>query len=187
MSSIHRLVCCALALGVQLPAVPASAADGSFSFPPRAAYAQLGADTDLISIRLPKTGGDPGFYFNFVLPQDYSRNDKVSIVFTLEGLSSKYPCTIRFVPTSLERQRPGVADLSSLAGLSAEDGSDLVAFSSIDTSAEKVFKLARNPAFGQRPGDNITLGFNRTTADSKDTCDSWAVVESIDIRYPRVP
>ena len=71
---------CVLALSSALTfsAMPAKAAENSFSFPPQAATLQAGA-TGGVAINLPPVGS-PTFFIVFVLPRDYAKNEKVSVI-----------------------------------------------------------------------------------------------------------
>jgi hypothetical protein len=188
MSRRSRFGSCALAAGFMLMTGAGVAAEvGSLSYPPQAVF-PFGSATVSSVIDIPKQDpGVAGFFLNFVLPADYSTNEKVriSVYFTT---SAAKPCSIVFRRQTFARWRPGVAPSIFSTGLNPTDGSDIVAFSD-SRVVQKAFTMKRDPAFtgGQRPGDAIRIGLGREGTEPGDTCNGAVQIPAIDIRYPRVP
>lgn len=168
----------ALSSALTISAMPAQAAENSFSFPPQAAAVQGGA-TSQITINLPATG-TPDFFINFVLPRDYAKNGKVSVILYLSSAAS--PCITRIVTPQLNRYRRGAPAAFDLAGL--DDGNPNIKIGE-DLIAQKVITIEPGDQLnGQRPGDAFTVQFRRQANDPSDTCDAFVFVQAIDIRYP---
>ena len=183
------LAMCVLAIGLAAAARAAVAAEfGSISYPPQAVFPFGAASVDSEVAITDSDIGLHGFFMNFVLPQDYIHNAKVRIIVYFTTNVAK-PCNMVFEPQILVRWRAGVAPLISNTGLSAADGSSLVAFPNSNALVRKVFSLERNPAFpgGQRPGDAFKVGLGRDGGNPTDTCNGIVRVPMIEIRYPRTP
>jgi hypothetical protein len=159
-------------------AMPAKAAENSFSFPPQAATVQNGAIAGA-AINLP-SNGTPDFFISFVLPRDYAKNEKVSVILYLSSGAS--PCITRIVTPQLNRFRRGEPVAFDLVGL--DDGNPNIKIGE-DLIAQKVITIEPGDQLnGQRPGDAIRLQFRRQAEDAIDTCNAAVFVQAIDIRYP---
>jgi hypothetical protein len=182
MSRGQIAAACVFTIGLTLGAGAASA--GSFSIP-LGAVAPDGSATASITISLPRVaGGSSGFFFGFVLPQDYETNRKVQIVFYLRTTTTG--CNARILATNLNRNRVGLATAIGLTGLTPADGSTTVSFPDNNVVA-KIFDLRKGIHPGQRRGDAIVMRLARE-GTAADTCADGPVrVVAIDVRYPSVP
>jgi hypothetical protein len=169
----------AVAAVVALSASPASAAEGSFSFPPQAAFVSGSGAKASVNVNLPASGTS-GFFVDFVLPPDYVANGRVRIVLYITDAVGG--CTARLVAHQLVRRRAGAPSVNSLSGLS--EGNPTVALAGF-TVVPKVIALQPGAQpVGQLPGDAIVLEVIRQADDMADTCDR-IFIQAIDIRYPR--
>lgn len=159
-------------------AMPAKAAENSFSIPTQATTPQAGA-TGGVAIGLPPAGV-PTFFMNFVLPRDYAKNQKISVVLYLSSAVS--PCIVRIVTPQIVRYRRNEPAAFDLAGL--DDGNPNIKIGE-DLIAQKVITIGPGDQLnGQRAGDALALQFRRQADDPADTCDGAVFVQAIDIRYP---
>ncbi len=161
-----------------LSATPARAAENSFSIPPQATTLQgnaIGGGT----VILPGTGS-PGFVFSFILPRDYAKNKKISVVLYLNAADSA--CITRIVTTELDIIRRGSAISDDISGV--DDGNPNIKIGDKLVSQKVVTIGPGTQLDGQRPGDAMRLQFRREPDDDADTCVGSVFVQAIDIRYP---
>lgn len=174
------MTACLLALGSALTfsAMPAEAAENSFSIPTQATTPQAGANGG-VAITLPPAG-TPRFFMNFVLPKDYAKNEKISVVLYLSSPASA--CIVRIVTPQIVRFRRNSPAGFDLAGL--DEGNPNIKIGE-DLIAQKVITIGPGDQLnGQRAGDAFSVEFRREADDNLDTCNGNVFVQAIDIRYP---
>lgn len=174
------MTACILALSSALTfaAIPAKAAENSFSIPTQATTAQGGANGG-VAIGLPPAG-TPSFFMNFVLPRDYAKNEKISIVLFLS--SAVAPCIVRIVTPQIVRYRRNAPPGFDLAGL--DEGNPNIKIGD-DLIVQKIITIGPGDQLnGQRAGDAFSVQFRREADDPIDTCNGNVFVQAIDIRYP---
>jgi hypothetical protein len=172
---------CILALGSTLAfsSMPAKAAENSFSIPPKATELQAGA-TAGTAINLPPVGV-PSFFITFVLPRDYAKNQKFSVVLYLSG-GNNPSCIVRIVTPQLNRMRRNEPISFDEVGL--DEGNPNIKLTE-DILGQKVVTVAPGEQLnGQRPGDAIRMQVRREGDDPIDTCNQAVFVQAIDVRYP---
>ena len=177
LSGSCRFSLSALAACLVLWAQPASAQQGSFSYPPQAASVEGNAVIGH-TVALPNVG-TPSFFINFVLPRDYKNNGDVRIVLYLSTPGT--PCQVRLAADQLLRKRIGSALVNNITGLT---GGNPVVNMAAGVLGGKAFALRPGgPLAGQRRGDGFTVEFTRFADHASDTCPSFLHVQGIDIRY----
>ena len=180
MSFVKRSYVCGFSAALVLWSAPAMGQNlASFSIPVFASRLE-GATFGASSIVLPSSG-TPDFTVNFVLPRDYVINGEVLVVIYLT--TPTVPCSIRFVPSALVRQRGNATSVSGLVGING--GSPVVNFPTTGATVLKNFRIAPGGIVAdQRRGDSIFLRLTREADDATDTCPDNAFVVGIDVRYP---
>jgi len=165
-------------VGPALAAVPALAANTSFSIPIPAISLSGGATaTGFISLSGSVVSG---FSINFVLPADYKSGSTVKIVMLMS--SNVPPCVADFKATQMARRRVGLVQTSGLSGLKPRGGPN-ISFAGPELT-KKVFDLKPGSGFpGQRRNDGIGISFSRNPGAAADTCASAVSVMTIYVLY----